>query len=495
VVILLFVGLVTDVGSLYLTYAQLRRAVDSAAIAAANKIKDPSLTCADRKADMEQAAREMLAIHNVEQLESVEVYICDDPDLSCYESDVPDEFAQVCPDIGPTDHDGDGKIENPRKLAWVQATQNSPVFFLRLIGFDSLPITVSAVGEAATVDLALVLDSSSSMAEDTGEGYEISSCNQANTCQPMLTAKNAAKGFVEALFEDYDRVAVISFDFNGQIHTNPRLDSDFAAVKAAIDNVQVFEPADTQKAVGEYNPFDVDDVEEGGPPYGDTWNPRVTTCTGCGVRVAGEVLARYGRTTSLWVVIFLSDGVTNVSDVPTEPSLPSDDPLRSGAFPNGYCGGSLGKPLWTLPFCSDQNPKTRHCGPYHDFDPDKCPPSSAQYTTSFVVSSPPYDPEDYAYDVVDRVALLESENEEEPIYGNRIIIYSIGLGANAAAPWGEQLLRYMANVGEDGTRLNDSCEGVASRTSCGNYYFAPTPDHLKQIFDNIARQIFTRLSR
>ena len=39
VVLLLFVGLALDAGSVYVTYGQLKRAVDSAAIAAANEFK------------------------------------------------------------------------------------------------------------------------------------------------------------------------------------------------------------------------------------------------------------------------------------------------------------------------------------------------------------------------------------------------------------------------------------------------------------------------
>jgi uncharacterized membrane protein len=37
--ILAFVGMATDAGSLYITYTQLKRAVDASAVAAANNIK------------------------------------------------------------------------------------------------------------------------------------------------------------------------------------------------------------------------------------------------------------------------------------------------------------------------------------------------------------------------------------------------------------------------------------------------------------------------
>jgi hypothetical protein len=104
--------------------------------------------------------------------------------------------------------------------------------------------------------------------------------------------------------------------------------------------------------------------------------------------------------------------------------------------------------------------------------------------------------EDYAYDMVDQSALLVSENENEPL-GQNIIIYSVGLGA---ASNGEAILRYMANVGDEGSRGNDPCHPlggppVPPQHNCGNYYFAPSGAYLNQIFESIANRIFTKISR
>ena len=99
--------------------------------------------------------------------------------------------------------------------------------------------------------------------------------------------------------------------------------------------------------------------------------------------------------------------------------------------------------------------------------------------------------------MVDEVALTASTNANEPIHGNDIAIYSIALG-QAADPGtnyvGEDLMRYMANIGDDGTRLNDPCAGVAHQEQCGNYYYAPGSSYLAQIFESIAARIYTRIS-
>ena len=52
-------------------------------------------------------------------------------------------------------------------LASEQATQNSPVYFLQLFGITNVPITTHSIGEAASLDVVIVIDTSESMASDT----------------------------------------------------------------------------------------------------------------------------------------------------------------------------------------------------------------------------------------------------------------------------------------------------------------------------------------
>lgn len=114
--------------------------------------------------------------------------------------------------------------------------------------------------------------------------------------------------------------------------------------------------------------------------------------------------------------------------------------------------------------------------------------------------------------MTDRVALLFSPNMDEPPiadeYADEIAIYTIGLGKAAAPPDydGEEMLRYMANIGDDNARNPvpdiigddyppDPCDGAPVQTSCGQYYYAPSADDLKAIFETIAGSIFTRISQ
>lgn len=502
--ILAFTGLVTDAGTLYLNYTRLKRALDAAAVAAANNIKDSSLPAAQRNAYIRESAREMLALNNIEDIYSLETYVCDDAGL-------PADFASLCPAPG----------EDQRKLAWVQATQNSPVYFLQLFGVQDVPLTIHSVGEAASIDLVLVLDTSESMGSATpgyGANFDPAPCNAANNCQPLRQAKDAAKSMVDKLFDGYDRIAIVTYDFSATIHdpdlaTVVVLEADHTAVKSTIDAINLHDDVDLDTIIatgnnpflGELNPLDIngDGTYVGGVPqgFGDSI---VNTCTGCGMRNAGNILSDQGRVDSVWVIVLLSDGATNVSDLPNSSDV--NNPVPAG-YINGFCGGDPGFPnpnrMWDKPWCSDSDPSTRHCGPFHA-DASECPPGAAWVGNN----TPPFDAEDYARDITDRVALLLSTNANEPVGGEEIAIYTIGLGKAANPPNynGEVLLRYMANIGDDNIRNPvpniggdgippDPCDGASPQASCGQYYYAPDATFLTQIFEKIAGSIFTRISQ
>ena len=180
----------------------------------------------------------------------------------------------------------------------------------------------------------------------------------------------------------------------------------------------------------------------------------------------------------MWVIVFLSDGVANLSDTnATNPEVPA-------SYRYGFCGNNPATSFWST-YCIDWEPTPRYC---HDSPSNECPPG-----TSHTNDSGPYSVLDYAMDMVDDAALLVSDNPREP-KGEDMIIYSVALGAASAQP---EVLRYMANVGDDGDRdpATDQCVGEAANKNCGNYYYAPTGAYLDQIFENIASRIFTKISR
>jgi hypothetical protein len=215
-----------------------------------------------------------------------------------------------------------------------------------------------------------------------------------------------------------------------------------------------------------------------------------STCTGCGMRVASNLLRSYGSDSAVWVIIFLSDGVANQTDVARNRPETVVWPM------NGYCKGSFATETFWRMRCIDLTPNDpRYC---IDASSDTCPPDSFPDS-----SGQAYSPEDYARDMTDEAALLiRSTNSHEPA-GNDIAIYSIGLGnwvgryslwPGSGEAYGEGLLRYMAAVGDDGDRVTDPCAGKSEKTNCGQYYYAATGDALLPIFENIASRIYTRIA-
>ncbi len=60
--------------------------------------------------------------------------------------------------------------EAAKKLVWVEASQDAPLYFLTLMGFTNIGLQTHTVSEAAPLDLVIVLDVSESMGKETA-GY------------------------------------------------------------------------------------------------------------------------------------------------------------------------------------------------------------------------------------------------------------------------------------------------------------------------------------
>ncbi len=690
-VLLLFVGLALDAGSLYVAYGHLKRSVDSAAVAAANQFKknDPSESLSERKLKMDSAAIEAMQMQGIDVRSgyaNVNVYICDSDGDGVRDSSLETTnklFYDTCPNTASG--------ASARKLVWVQATQYAPLYFLQLIGVQSVPLTTYSIAEAAPLDLVLVIDTSESMGNATvgytNGNFDPSACNSYNdthpsdsssSCRPLWDTKKAAKDFIDTLYEGYDQVGIVTFDQFAVAQTAGGFVGDLTTAKQAVDNIHLHDDAPWTKLRGNgswisnpnnslygaygdlFNPAnpedwdndgqDVDnfatgwglnyganfsggqgcpDISDAGPyttlnvykyrwwsemvggvNYPTAWGPSstnfggapcdvgsvydsfdwnsdgvydsdastgddaqirqwlidkaipglgsaiqgklgltgatqdalksdtnmhnaaahllapVSTCTGCGIRVASDFFKQYGRQNSVWVMVFLSDGMANVSDLPaTNPTFFTRTDASGNTndikdyFPNGFCYDRAGGPLryqygvW----CLDPNPptpkkssSTRYCV---DPDQETCPPSQTTAPVSTTVwlsksdllnpvNRNKYGPYQYAMDMVDQAALTSSSNTKEPA-GNKIAIYTIAFGSFATVEigpsgsqyaYGEELLRYMAAVGDDGDRNTDPCRGEAMGKSCGNYYNAPTIDELPRVFADIARRIQTRIS-
>ena len=614
------VGLAVDAGSMYVRYGQLKRAIDAAAITAANEFKTGQSL--DK---LYQAAEEVIKMHEIDMgAVDLEVYICDaytqdlvepysgdsDGTRDRYLQTVEPDFYDRCPNT-------ESGLVAPRKLVWVEATQVAPLYFMSVLGFTDVPLRAHSITEAAPVDLVIVIDVSESMGSDTPgfvpADFNPTDCNTNNTCQPLADAKYAAQELTKKMHQGYDRVALVTFDTSAETHAIPNiqgittsLSDDMGQVDAAIQGINLHDDAPFNRlwpmwknpgladgsgpknyfAFNPVNPEDRDgDGEDADPRFppcidvdgtdntayanccnldDDRWDedPKfsgwnfsndgfpcdsdkyldaydwdqdgvwtmsdhdtsvaylggsvsddllyqlspLSTCSGCGIREANAILNNHGRAGAVWIIVFLSDGAVNYANVP--PVIPTQ-------YTNGFCFGTalddnpatLAVETGTSPsmfswawnaMCKDRDTSTRFC---IDDDIDTCPPGSVwDDPASKLYREVQYSVFDYALDMTDDTALTEVTGDE-PI-GNDIGIFTIGLGAVVKESggvvtdtYGEDLLRYMAAVGDDGDRTTDPCATVDPKESCGQYYYAPSGEELLPIFEEIANRIYTRISQ
>ncbi len=481
------VGLVTDTGLVLIEYGKLKRSVDAAAVAAAQEYR-PDPDTGDLNIDlMENAAGTMLRLNQTQNVSDIVVTTCEDP-------------ADIRPALCNPD-----PIDNPvnnRKLVEVAASSEVSMAFLRVLGIRSVTLRASSVGEAATIDLVLIIDTSGSMAYETdgnpdqSSGDDPSVCNAADNCEPMRRIKDVALEFVDSLiYFGYDRVSVIAM--TGQSPGADRdpveiipLTFDRNSILFSIDTLRVYEPRDCdgtetegeclQYINGSFNRAICEIYEMSSNDYWADPSSCPSSNIGGTLRLAQEALSGSGdannqRPEALWVVVALAGGPANATD--------SND-----SFPNGFCPPNT----WLLgyqqdPWCRDPYPSTRHS-----------PDDTIMYTnphlnyTDGPVEISIYDAEDYARDMADNLAAMKS--------GTGVTIYTIGLGEQIRAPArgngfqiipdepppAEFLLEYIAE--EAGNTLNPDINH-------GNYFYAPTSQTLRNIFDIIARNIATKISQ
>jgi hypothetical protein len=461
------IGLAIDMGNYYVSYAQLRRAVDSAALNATSQFREGATILS-----LEKSAQEFLKLNGVDHPVSVTIVTC------------ANATGRDLVDMG-----GCGGMK--RKLVLVRASETVPMFFLSVIGFSNVSIETYSVSEAASVDVVLAIDTSESMTYGdtthpiTGVMRDPKVCNESDAsgsvdgypgdCHPFQEVKDAAWQFVDlSMYDGYDRVAIVTFDKNAVLRLP--LTSDKKTVKDAIKNLEVYEggnppsipslcpytdttapnvpvvpggePCRLYYTSGNYYGFDCLDFPLGAA----TGDPSHCTSTniGGGLRLAGNEFAGHPpsvpmREEALWVVILLTDGAANA----------------------GYSGSTPICPHYTWdrnPYCRDTDATAagRH--------PD----------TIGGNPNPLYDADDFARDMADFVA------QPDPV-GQNAVLFSIGLGSLVTdtkygdPPAGESLLKYAA----EGANPNNK----------GEYYFAPTGSQLRAIFVAIANKIATRLTR
>lgn len=449
-----FIGLTVDAGILFIQIGHLRRAVDAAGLAAASQYLSTTT-----EPQLIATMKEFLELNGIDpEAASLDPKVCNlsPPSLPQFPGlhDV-----SLCKENNPWDYD--------RKLIRVKAELTVNFAFLPVIGLRSVNIKAETIAEAASLDLVLVIDTSQSMAIDSGGFPDCQDplIHDPPVCQPFEEVRVSAKRFVNQMSFPYDHVSIVNFDVDGYL-PQPLTDNK-AQILDVIDDLRL----------GEQSVPDSDD------PAG-----HLSTSIASGLDQAAEALENNGRDTSLWVVVLLSDGAANQARHPETLEY--------------ICPGSVGEPTWIKPYCADGDgvtPATRHT-----YDDDL------------------YDTNDAAMDLADLLGCYQYINDDQSGYcktfldnyqpgglaldGFEALIFTIGMGDKmingTCDPYartcyedlGERVLRYIAAVGDDGNPLSDLCDGKPQKTNCGNYYFAETALDLDPVFTDIAKRVYTRIT-
>ncbi|MBC8337045.1 MAG: VWA domain-containing protein [Anaerolineales bacterium] len=465
-----FVGLAIDTGLVFVGQGRLRRAVDAAALAAASNFRQGYDID-----ELRDSAYELLVLNGViDPLADPTLVSQVDTCLSLPED------PELCV----------GEEEGGRKLVRVDATGTVDLAFLSVIGINDVSISASATGEAASMDLVLVIDTSDSMARDTGGAGQAdndpSVCNLDNSCYPFHDVKDAADYFVSQLVFPYDRVAVIAFDREARIYDF--VDLEFEAEAADVDDLGGF--SNDLTAIGNaiggmkvYDPRkppspwtgDCDDMPAGWPGpcrryistiyqgmdcphFFATGNPTdcTTTNIGEGVYDTGNLLASDGRREAHWVVVLLTDGAANSS-------------LNGSYCPDVW---------WGDPFCRsnlEANWK-RYC-----FD------NSYTWCLKPKIDGGPggelddstdrkYNSDDFARDMFDYVGINQDAT-----------IFTIGLG--------DQVVTSLPIVDGQGAGERLLAYAASDAVGAGLYIQSASSGDLQAAFDQILDRIATRLSK
>lgn len=509
ILLLGFVGLVVDVARVFVARGNLRRAVDSAGLAAAAQFRQNADV-----SDIQQSAWQYIYAHGV--VADTQTFF----DIAVVTPTVRIETCDLVP--GDTTLCPQNVNQLRRKLVRVKAEADVSMSFLQILGVQNVRIYAENLSEAAAVDVVLVIDASVSQAYDPPSasaytsgtrpdlgcdpysvGVElgldsglytnacVAACNNypdpddPRSCQPFGKVKKAAMQFIDQLYPQYDRVAVISIDRQPQVIY--QLGLDLNAAKNAIRNMRV-----SDHTVGD--PGDPCPTINVG---GERWK-----CTTSNMgRALWEAGAQFGtppfRDDSLWVVITVGSGGADATD-----GYVTADP-DTELF--GFCPGKDAQP-----FCRDN-----------------------RWATHNISSSLSYDAEDYAYDKATYLGLAPDKTlaGHVPDGGLGVLMFSIGLGRkvvctggyetytvingvvtcvpSAGSPYvdpdtgypnlAESFLRYVAFIGSTNDPAQpDPCRPGGSPAplgqQCGNYYFAPDANGLQDIFLAIAGKIFTRIS-
>ncbi|MBN1440624.1 MAG: VWA domain-containing protein [Anaerolineales bacterium] len=519
--LLFFLGLMVDLGQIFLAKGYLRRAADAASLAAAAQFRENRTIV-----EMTKAAEEVALMNGVAPT-TILVETCQ----STGGTD-----AYLCPEPG----------EMPKKLVRVTVVMKYPMTFLVLLGINDVTLQEVSVSEAAAMDVVLVIDVSESMAwlGTTPEQRDPSMCNPPmDNCTPMREAKDAALQFIDRLLnkpaaDEEDRLAIVTFANGWQggergTRVLP-LDggttgwtSDNANAKNWVNGINVYDPGVAYINNGSPLPDPVPihpvrmytatnefqgmvclrtlvAADPSSDPKAEAISACGTTNIGGGLLMAGNQFAKAKRPDALWVVVLLTDGMANATFATRQDlgmGLPDEAIVLPGGSDPDY--DSVIKteviPNFPLGFC----PSGTWDGPSVDPAFSYCQDHDAKNYNSPTSGS--YDADDFARDMgrfVGCPAVVASPATGcGSTKGQGAVIFAIGLGDEIDRrdpnnfAYGGELLRFIAAIGDDGNPDTNLCASEPDyKKNCGNYYYAQEGTDLGPVFEAIYSRIFTRLT-
>ncbi len=514
--LLAVIGLAIDMGMVFVSFSRLNRAVDSAALAATGEFKRNY-----RVADMRAAAQQMLKLNSVDTTNTTSITIdtCStqpsDPELCTIPprklvrvsvtQNVPLYFLSV--------------LGVPSAPIQARALSEAASLDVMLVIDRSLSMTANnPKGTGLSAQDPKICNESDPLGNSLTSSwdtipYTLGPDGLPGECHPFEDVKWAALSFVDRLNFEYDRLGIVVFDrlphigetmygntfsglpLTGGVYNDPatpgnEADTAAASVIDAIEAMEVYEgsglcPWDTgtkslypndanlepcrlyQSDGVTFQTLDCPNINQ--PPY--DVSRCMTSNIGGGLALAGNALAgNYGvyapylpytpavRKESVWVVIIVSDGLSN-----------------AGYNPDAICPPYT----WTRwPQCRDKDPYTRH--------------DSSELSL--------YDGDDYARDMADIVA------------SNSVFMFSVGLGdkvnlrddrtvadpncipktidpssSSLDCSAGQELLGYLA-VG--------AAKEANLPTFAGTFYnIGNNPDQLERVFLDIYNKLTTKLAK
>jgi hypothetical protein len=181
IVLLGFVGIVTDVSLMFVRYSTLRRAIDAAAVSAAGQMRraipnPDELARAEvdgggpevvaRRAQGYAFARNIANV-NLAARQFIELYGLSPTTVVVDTCATTEILPRTDPPMYRDPQLECGVGEQPRKLVRVTAQVDSPTVFLRLLGWGTVTLEATAISETAVLDVVMIFDVSESMLNQT----------------------------------------------------------------------------------------------------------------------------------------------------------------------------------------------------------------------------------------------------------------------------------------------------------------------------------------